>query len=62
MMNIEKTLNALRANRMDAYYVETSKEAKALALSLIPEGATCASGGSVSSAADRWVSDVWKNV
>jgi L-lactate utilization protein LutB len=47
MMNIEKTLNALRSNRMDAYYVETKEEAKALALSLIPEGSSCASGGSV---------------
>ena len=47
MMNIVKTLDALRKNKMDAYFVNTKEEAKALALSLIPEGATCASGGSV---------------
>ncbi len=47
MMNIEKVLEALRANKMDAYYVNNKEEARALALSLIPMGATCASGGSM---------------
>ena len=47
MINLEKTIDALRSNRMDVHYVETKEEAKALALSLIPEGAVCASGGSV---------------
>ena len=60
MMNIEKTLNALRANRMDAYYVETAEEAKALALSLIPEGSCCASGGSVT-LAETGIIDALKN-
>ena len=60
MMNIEKTLNALRANRMDAYYVETAEEAKALALSLIPEGSSCASGGSVT-LAETGIIDALKN-
>ncbi len=60
MMNIEKTLNALRANRMDAYYVETAEEAKALALSLIPEGSVCASGGSVT-LAETGILDAVKN-
>ncbi|MBQ9747900.1 MAG: lactate utilization protein [Clostridia bacterium] len=46
-MKIENVLNALRQNKMDAYYVDTKEEARALALSLIPEGAVCASGGSV---------------
>ena len=46
-MNIEKTIEALRSNRMDVYYVHTAEEAKELALSLIPEGSSCASGGSV---------------
>lgn len=60
MMNIEKTMDALRANRMDAYYVETPEEAKALALSLIPEGAVCASGGSVT-LAETGIIDAIKN-
>ena len=47
MMNLEKTIEALRSNRMDVHYVETPEEAKALVLSLIPEGSSCASGGSV---------------
>ena len=44
---IEKTMEALRKNNMDAYYVQTAAEAKTLVLSLIPKGAVCASGGSV---------------
>ena len=44
---IEKTMEALRKNNMDAYYAETGAQARALALSLIPAGAVCASGGSV---------------
>ena len=31
MMNIEKTIEALRSNRMDVYHVRTAEEAKALA-------------------------------
>lgn len=46
-MNIEKTIEALKSNRMDVHYVRTAEEAKALALSMIPEGSSCASGGSV---------------
>ncbi len=44
---IDKVLKALVKNKMVAYYVDTKEEARALALSLIPRGATCASGGSV---------------
>ena len=44
---IEKTMEALRKNNMDAYYAETAAQARSLALSLIPAGAVCASGGSV---------------
>jgi L-lactate utilization protein LutB len=47
MMNIEKTIEALRSNRMDVYHVRTAADAKALALSMIPEGSTCVNGGSV---------------
>ena len=47
MTNIEKTIEALKANRMEVYYVQTPEEAKALALSMIPEGSTCVNGGSV---------------
>ena len=46
-MRIENVLDALRKNKMDAYYVDTKEEARELALSLIPDGAVCASGGSV---------------
>lgn len=41
---IEKTMEALRKNNMDAYYAETAAQARSLALSLIPAGAVCASG------------------
>ncbi len=47
MMNIENVMEALRRNKMDAYFVNNKEEARALVLSLIPQGATCASGGSV---------------
>jgi L-lactate utilization protein LutB len=47
MMHIEKTIEALRAHNMDVYLAKDKGEAKKIALSLIPEGATCASGGSV---------------
>ena len=38
---------ALRRNNMDAYFADTAEQARELALSLIPEGAVCACGGSV---------------
>ena len=60
MMNIEKTIEALRSNRMDVHYVKTAEEAKALALSLIPEGSSCASGGSVT-LAETGIIDALKN-
>ena len=60
MMNIEKTMEALRSNRMDVHYVKTAEEAKALALSLIPEGSSCASGGSVT-LAETGIIDALKN-
>lgn len=44
---IEKTLEALQKNNMDAYYADTAEEARELVFSLIPKGAVCASGGSV---------------
>jgi predicted methyltransferase MtxX (methanogen marker protein 4) len=40
-------LEALKRNRMDAMYVETKEEARALVEELIPEGAITAVGGSV---------------
>lgn len=60
MNALEKTMNALRSNRMDVHYVETAEEAKALALSLIPEGSVCASGGSVT-IAETGILDAVKN-
>ena len=41
----ERTMEALRANRMDAFYVKTSAEAASLVKSLIPEGSVCRLGG-----------------
>ncbi len=59
-MRIEKVMDALRKNNMDAYYVKTKEEARALALSLIPEGAVCASGGSVT-LVETGIMDALKN-
>lgn len=47
MTDLQKTMVALEKNNMTALYAETAEAARALALSLIPEGAVCASGGSV---------------
>lgn len=46
-MNIEKTLEALRSNRFEAYFAKSKEDACKLALSFIPSGATVSSGGSV---------------
>lgn len=43
---VKKTLDALKKNRFDTYYAENSEEARRIALSLIPEGASIAVGGS----------------
>ena len=59
-MNIQNTIEALTSNRMDVYDVKTAEEAKALALSLIPEGSSCASGGSVT-LAETGIVDALKN-
>ena len=44
---IEKVLNALRKNHMQAHYVATSEEALELVRTLLPKGATVSHGGSV---------------
>lgn len=44
---IQRTVEALKKNAMDAYYVKTAAEVAPLAASLMPEGATVACGGSV---------------
>lgn len=46
-MDIEKVIKNLSSNNMEAFFVKDKEEAKNLALSFIPEGAVCASGGSV---------------
>jgi len=46
-MNIIKTVENLKKNNMETFVVKTREEAKTLALSLIPDGAVCAHGGSV---------------
>lgn len=44
---VEKTLENLKKNKMDAYYCDTSKEACELVKSLIRKGDVISSGGSV---------------
>lgn len=44
---IQKTMQALERNRMNAYYAKTKEEAAQLALSLIKEGDVISHGGSV---------------
>lgn len=46
-MRALRTAEALRRNRMDAYFVKTAEEAKELVRNLIPEGSCCRVGGSV---------------
>ena len=47
MVSIEKTMEALKKNKLAVYYAENREEAKKIALSLVEKGAVCASGGSV---------------
>ncbi len=44
---IARTMEALRANRMEAYYVETKEEAAGQAAALLREGDVIAAGGSM---------------
>ena len=44
---VKKTIEALKANNMEAFFVKTKEEAKALALSLLNKGETLSCGGSV---------------
>ncbi len=44
---ISKTMNALEANNMNAFYAETKEEAKKLAESMLCDGDTVTHGGSV---------------
>lgn len=46
-MNTLKTIENLKKNNMETFLVKSREEAKELVLSMIPEGAVCASGGSV---------------
>lgn len=43
---IQRTIEALKKNAMDAFYVKTAAEVAPLAASLMPEGSTVACGGS----------------
>ena len=45
-MNIEKTIEKLKNNNMETFFAANAEEARKLVLSMIPEGAICASGGS----------------
>ena len=44
---IENTMNNLRRNRMEAYYCDTSVQAKELVKTLLKKGDTVSCGGSV---------------
>ncbi|MBR2176047.1 MAG: lactate utilization protein [Clostridia bacterium] len=44
---IEKTLQALRRNNMQAYYADTKEQAKELVCSMLKKGSTVTHGGSV---------------
>lgn len=46
----QKVIKGLESRNMSGYYAETKEEALALALSLIPEGATVTMGGAASAA------------
>jgi L-lactate utilization protein LutB len=46
-LRLDRTVRALRANRMDAQWVQTKEEALALVRQMIPEGAVCSCGGSM---------------
>lgn len=46
-MRLDRAVKALRANRMDAQWVQTKEEALALVRQIIPDGALCACGGSM---------------
>lgn len=46
MINVEKTLENLKKNNMEPYFVQTGEEANELLFSLIPEGSTVGCGGS----------------
>lgn len=45
---IQRTMEALRANNMEAYYVKTAAEVVPFVEQMIPAGATVSNGGSVS--------------
>ena len=45
---IRRTMEALRANNMEAYYVKTAAEVRPFVEQMIPEGAVVSNGGSVS--------------
>ena len=44
---IQKTIENLKRNNMDAYYCGTAKDACALVAAMLPQGAVVGSGGSV---------------
>ena len=44
---LERTADALCMNRMDAHWVKTKEEALELVKTMLPKGATCAAGGSM---------------
>ena len=47
MARVEKTMEALRKNNMQAFYVENKDKARELVCQLMPEGCTVSHGGSV---------------
>lgn len=45
---VRRTMDALRANNMEAYYVKTAAEVRPFVEQLVPAGATVSNGGSMS--------------
>ena len=45
-LQIQRTMNALEANNMEAHYVARADQVKDFVAQMIPEGATVANGGS----------------
>ena len=50
-LQIQRTMNALEANNMEAHYVERAEQVKDFVAQMIPEGAPVANGGSATLAA-----------
>ncbi|MGN0469992.1 MAG: lactate utilization protein, partial [Acutalibacteraceae bacterium] len=60
MQSVNKTLDSLRKNNMEAYFCENSEKARELVKSLMKKGTTVSHGGSVT-LAQTGITDILKN-